>query len=79
MRSQLDQITLFLPRDFYVEPDLFGDQIALYNQYLIDLTKVLATELRPDLQEQELRDEVDRVVELEIQLAEVALETVTFN
>lgn len=69
-RFQIDQDSLPLAREFYLQP-AYADKLAIYERYLVKKVSLLAQDARSWLKPEQIAKDVKEVVAFEKQLAAI--------
>eukprot|EP00094_Tigriopus_californicus_P009374 TCALIF_09039-PA protein Name:"Similar to ECE1 Endothelin-converting enzyme 1 (Bos taurus)" AED:0.18 eAED:0.18 QI:17/0/0/0.68/0.73/0.75/16/0/656 len=65
----IDQTSLALPRDFYIDQDTYADYISAYKNYIVDIARVMTREIGSGVSDTALIQAADNIVAFETKLA----------
>ena len=67
----VDQPSLALPRDFYMDQETYADYIEAYKTYIVDVARVFVRETTAGISDEELRQHAEELFAFEYRLARV--------
>ena len=71
LTKQVDQPSLALPREFYLDQDTYAEQVAAYKTFIGGVADVMIRELGSDVTQTELNQRVEDLFNFEYRLAVV--------